>query len=111
MQPTRVAVDVLGGDRAPEEIVAGAVEARSETVQPVLFGPAAIDPAGLELVETTQEIEMHEKPAEAVRAKPESSLVAACRSVGRGDTAAVVSAGNTGAMLAASLLEIGGCAV
>ena len=106
MQPTRVAVDVLGGDRAPEEIVAGAVEARSETVQPVLFGPATIDPAGLELVETTQEIEMHEKPAEAVRAKPESSLVAACRSVGRGETAAVVSAGNTGAMLAASLLEI-----
>jgi phosphate acyltransferase len=106
VQPTRVAVDVLGGDRAPEEIVAGAVEARSETVQPVLFGPATIEPAGLELVQTTQEIEMHEKPAEAVRAKPESSLVAACRSVGRGDTAAVVSAGNTGAMLAASLLEI-----
>ena len=52
VQPIRVAVDVLGGDRAPEEIVAGAVEARSETVQPVLFGPAAIDPAGLELVET-----------------------------------------------------------
>ena len=49
---------------------------------------------------------MHEKPAEAVRGKPDSSLVAACRSVGRGDTAAVVSAGNTGAMLAASLLEI-----
>ncbi len=106
MAPIRVAVDALGGDRAPEEVVAGAVEARSDTVQPVLFGPATIDPAGLELVETTQEIEMHEKPAEAVRAKPDSSLVAACRSVGRGDAAAIVSAGNTGAMLAASLLEI-----
>jgi phosphate acyltransferase len=106
MPSIRVAVDALGGDRAPDEIVAGALDARSDAVQPVLFGPASIDPAGLELVETTQVIEMHEKPAEAVRGKPDSSLVASCRSVGRGNTAAVVSAGNTGAMLAASLLEI-----
>ena len=49
---------------------------------------------------------MHEKPAEAVRAKPDSSLVAACRAVGAGDADAVVSAGNTGAMLAAGLLHI-----
>jgi glycerol-3-phosphate acyltransferase PlsX len=106
MHPIRVAVDALGGDRAPEDIVAGAADARSDSVQPVLFGPASLDAGGLELVATTQEIEMHEKPAEAVRAKANSSLVAACRSVGAGDTSAVVSAGNTGAMLAASLLEI-----
>ena len=49
---------------------------------------------------------MHEKPAEAVRAKPDSSLVAACRAVGDGEADAVVSAGNTGAMLAAGLLHI-----
>ena len=49
---------------------------------------------------------MEEKPAEAVRGKPDSSLVAACRAVGGGNASAVVSAGNTGAMLAASLLEI-----
>ena len=48
---------------------------------------------------------MDEKPAEAVRAKPDSSLVAACRAVGDGEADAVVSAGNTGAMLAAGLLE------
>ena len=48
---------------------------------------------------------MDEKPAEAVRAKPDSSLVAACRAVGEGRADAVVSAGNTGAMLAACLLE------
>ena len=49
---------------------------------------------------------MHEKPVEAVRAKPNSSLVAACRAVGSGSADAVVSAGNTGAMLAAGLLHI-----
>jgi glycerol-3-phosphate acyltransferase PlsX len=49
---------------------------------------------------------MDEKPADAVRAKPDSSLVAACRAVGQGDADAVVSAGNTGAMLAACFLEL-----
>jgi phosphate acyltransferase len=106
VHPIRVAVDALGGDRAPGEVVAGALDARSDAVQPVLFGPASLGDVGLELVETTQEIGMEEKPAEAVRGKPDSSLVAACRYVGAGRAAAVVSAGNTGAMLAASLLEI-----
>ena len=106
MSPIRVAVDALGGDRAPKEVVAGALDVRSEAVEPVLFGPASIAAEGLELVETTDEIGMDEKPAEAVRGKPDSSLVASCRSVGAGNTSAVVSAGNTGAMLAASLLEI-----
>ena len=104
--PVRVAVDALGGDRAPEEIVAGAVEAASATVRPILFGPRGLDTGGLELVETTQEIAMDEKPAEAVRGKPDSSLVAACRAVGKGEADAVLSAGNTGAMLAACLLEL-----
>src|SRR6266496_4057951 len=103
---TTVAVDALGGDCAPDEVVAGAVEAASETIRPLLFGPAGLDPQGLELVETTQAIEMDEKPAEAVRAKPNSSLVAACRAVGEKQAHAVVSAGNTGAMLAASFLEL-----
>ncbi len=102
----RVAVDALGGDCAPEEIVAGALAAASPTLTPILFGPAGLDTAELELVPTTQEIAMHEKPAEAVRAKPDSSLVAACRAVGEGRAEAVVSAGNTGAMLAACLLEL-----
>ena len=103
---TRVAVDALGGDRAPEEVVAGALEAASPTIQPILFGPAGLDTGGLELVETTQFLEMDDKPAEAVRAKPDSSLVAACRAVGEKRADAVVSAGNTGAMLAASFLEL-----
>jgi phosphate acyltransferase len=102
----RVAVDALGGDRGPEEVIEGAVEAAADGVEPILFGPAGLETGGLELVATTQEIGMDEKPAEAVRSKPDSSLVAACRAVGEGRADAVVSAGNTGAMLAACLVEL-----
>jgi phosphate acyltransferase len=102
----RVAVDAMGGDRGPEAIVAGALEARSPMIEPILFGPAGLDTQGLRLVEAPDVIGMHEKPVEAVRAKPNSSLVAACRAVGSGDADAVVSAGSTGAMLAAGLLHI-----
>ncbi|MDQ5819997.1 MAG: phosphate acyltransferase PlsX [Actinomycetota bacterium] len=102
----RVAVDAMGGDRAPEEIVAGAVDARAPELEPILFGPPSLDPHGLALVEAPDTIGMHEKPAEAVRAKPNSSLVAAVRAVAEGRADAVVSAGNTGAMLAASFLEL-----
>jgi phosphate acyltransferase len=105
-QRVRVAVDALGGDRAPGEVVAGALEAASPTIEPILFGPPGLDTGGLELVETSGRIEMDEKPAEAVRAKPDSSLVAACRAVGEDSADAVVSAGNTGAMLAACLVEL-----
>ncbi len=103
---TRVAIDALGGDRAPDEVVAGAVEAASSAIVPVLYGTPPLETSGLELVECTEAIAMHEKPADAVRAKPDSSLVRAVRAVGDGDAAAVVSAGNTGAVLAASLLHV-----
>jgi glycerol-3-phosphate acyltransferase PlsX len=102
----RVAVDALGGDHAPGEIVAGAVAAASDSIAPLLFGPADLDAHGLDLVACEDRIAMHEKPAEAVRAKPESTLVRAVRAVGDGEADAVVSAGNTGAMLAASLLHV-----
>jgi glycerol-3-phosphate acyltransferase PlsX len=102
----RVAVDAMGGDRGPEEIVAGALGAASDGIAPVLVGPRDLDAHGLELIEAPDVIGMHEKPAEAVRGKPASSLVVACRAVGEGKADAVVSAGNTGAMLAACLLEL-----
>jgi phosphate acyltransferase len=102
----RVAVDALGGDKAPGEIVAGALAARSAGIEPILFGPADLEAQGLPLVETTDEVAMDDKPAEAVRGKPDSSLVRAVRAVADGDADAVVSAGNTGAMLAASLLVL-----
>jgi glycerol-3-phosphate acyltransferase PlsX len=106
MSPVRVAVDAMGGDRGPDEVVAGALEAASEGIVPILYGPASLAAHGLEHVVAEQVIAMDEKPAEAVRAKPDSSLVAACRSIGEGTADAVVSAGNTGAMLAAGLLVI-----
>jgi len=96
----------MGGDRAPAEILAGAHAAAADGIVPVLFGPAGLDAGGLEHVVTTQTIEMDEKPVEAYRAKPDSSLVAACRAVAAGKAEAVVSAGNTGAMQTAGLFEI-----
>jgi glycerol-3-phosphate acyltransferase PlsX len=102
----RVAVDAMGGDRGPEEIVAGALGAASDAVMPILVGPRELDTHGLDLIEASDVIAMDEKPTEAVRAKPNSSLVVACRAVGEGKAEAVVSAGNTGAMLAACLREL-----
>jgi glycerol-3-phosphate acyltransferase PlsX len=102
----RIAVDAMGGDRGPEEVVAGALDARTDTLTPVLVGPRGLDTHGLELIEAEDVIAMEDKPAEAVRTKPNSSLVLSCRAVREGKAQAVVSAGNTGAMLAACLLEI-----
>ena len=109
MTKIRVAVDAMGGDRAPEEIVAGALAAASDSVEPVLFGRHdELEPIaeGLEIVHADDIVAMDEKPSDAAREKRESSMFAACRAVGEGDAQAVVSAGNTGAMLAAGLLEI-----
>lgn len=102
----RVAVDALGGDRAPDEIVAGAAAAASEEIRPILFGPPELDALGLPLVEASESIEMDDHAVESARSKPDSSLVRAVRAVAEGEADAVVSAGNTGAMLAASLLHI-----
>jgi phosphate acyltransferase len=102
----RVAVDAMGGDRGPDEIVQGALEVARDGIAPVVFGPASLDTRGLEHVVAEHVVAMDEKPAEAVRSKPDSSLVASCRAIAAGTADAVVSAGNTGAMLAAGLLEI-----
>jgi phosphate acyltransferase len=102
----RIAVDALGGDRGPAEVIAGALEASHDDIDVVLYGPPDLETNGLELVAATEAIAMDEKPADAVRSKPDSSLVVACRAVGAGEADAVVSAGNTGAMLAAGLLYV-----
>ncbi len=96
----------MGGDNAPDEIVAGALAAASDEIRPILTGPPGLDTGGLELIEAPQTIAMDEKPADAVREKPDSSLVACCRAVAEGRADVALSAGNTGAMLAASLVHI-----
>jgi len=99
----------MGGDRAPQEIVAGALLAASDTVEPVLYGRRELlEPLaeGLEIVHADDVVAMDEKPSDAAREKRASSMFAACRAVGEDEAQAVVSAGNTGAMLAAGLLEV-----
>jgi len=102
----RVAVDALGGDRGSEEIVAGAVQAAADGIDVLIVGPPGLDTRGLPLREALDVIEMAEKPTEAVRAKPDSTLVSAVRAVGEGEADAIVSAGNTGAVLAAGLFNL-----
>jgi glycerol-3-phosphate acyltransferase PlsX len=102
----RVAVDAMGGDHGPKEIVAGAADVASAGIQPVVYGPSGLDVLGLRLVEAPTVLTMDESPVEAVRAKGDSSLVRSVVAVADGEADAVVSAGSTGAMLAASLLHI-----
>jgi glycerol-3-phosphate acyltransferase PlsX len=109
VEPIRVAVDAMGGDRAPGEVVAGAHKAAAGDIVPVLYGRRAeLEPLAGELpvVHCDDVVAMDEKPSDAARDKRGSSMFAACRAVGEGEADAVVSAGNTGAMLAAGLLEI-----
>ena len=78
--------------------------------EPLVFGPVdVLQPLAPDLgvLHAPTLLGMHEKPADAAREKRDSSLFAACRAVGQGRADVVVSAGNTGAMLAAGLLEIG----
>lgn len=118
MASMNIAVDVMGGDHAPAAIVAGAVEAaRHYPITVSLVGQPAVIRRELEkhqihglslpIVPATQVIDMGDKPASAVRTKPDSSLVVACDLVRRGEAQAVVTAGNTGAALAAGIFKIG----
>jgi glycerol-3-phosphate acyltransferase PlsX len=105
-----VAVDAMGGDRAPAEIVAGARRAADEHgISVVLYGQrdAIGDAGGLDIVETTEVVGMGEDPAAAVRRKRDSSVVRAAEAVRDGRAAAMVSAGNTGAAVASALLRMG----
>ena len=105
-----VAVDAVGGDKAPGEIVAGARRAVDDLGVPVLLvGPPDRigDPLGLEVLACTEVIEMHDEPGSSVRRKKDSSLVRAAEAVRDGRASAMVSAGNTGATMASALLRMG----
>jgi glycerol-3-phosphate acyltransferase PlsX len=106
-----VALDAMGGDKAPEEIVAGAHRAVAELGVPVLLvgrpevlGPLAGD---LEVLPASEVIAMDADPAAAVRKMKDSSLVRAAEAVRDGRASAMVSAGNTGATMGSALLRMG----
>jgi phosphate acyltransferase len=116
-----VAVDAMGGDNAPAEIVRGALRAATELHIPVLLvgrrellenelarieGPETVSRARLTIVDAREVVEMDEHPANAVRSKRDSSVLRACALVADGQAGAVVSAGNSGAVLAAALFTV-----
>ncbi len=105
-----VAVDVMGGDKGPAEIVKGARQAAEELGVPILLvgDPDAIgDPGGLEVLEASEVIGMGEDPAAGVRRKKDSSVVRAAEAVRDGRASAMVSAGNTGAAMGSAILRMG----
>lgn len=114
----KIAVDAMGGDYAPLEVVRGAVAAaRTDGAEVILVGdPTEIDRVGreaglpcpgVEVVPASQKVEMGEHPAAALRQKKDSSLAVAAHLVREGRAGALVSAGNTGAAMAFSLFTWG----
>ncbi len=99
----------MGGDRAPDEIVSGARRAVDELgIDVVLVGPPdVLADSGFEVLAASDVIDMHDDPASAVRRKKDSSMVRAAEAVRDGRAAAMVSAGNTGAVMASALLRMG----
>ena len=103
-----VAVDALGGDKAPAEIVEGAKQAAAAGIPVLLVGPATLENIGdLPLHVATEFIDMHEDPASSVRNKKDSTLVVSADLVRDGKASAMISAGNTGATMASALLRMG----
>ncbi len=107
----RIAVDAMGGDFAPAQIVQGASQAATEYgIDISLVGlPSSVQPLmdshpRLRLVPCTQAITMDEHPAQAVRSKPDSSMSVCARMCKEGLADGWVSAGNSGAIMAAALL-------
>jgi phosphate acyltransferase len=113
----RIAIDAMGGDFAPDEIVAGALRAQAELgVDILLVGDPALvrasvekhsSSAALEIIPSEGVIEMHEDPLSALRRKPKSSINVAMDLVKQGRADAVVSAGHSGAAMASALLRLG----
>lgn len=115
---SRIAVDAMGGDHGPSVIVEGAVDgARAQKAKLLIVGNVkeiesalqGIKTSGvdIEIVEATDVISMDDHPAQAVRRKPQSSINVALRLIPEGRADAMVSAGNSGAVMAASLLVLG----
>jgi glycerol-3-phosphate acyltransferase PlsX len=119
-RPVTIAVDVLGGDKAPDVVLDGAAQAlaKDADLTLILTGPAEVVipfaqaqaesyPGRAIAQPTTESIAMDEHPAEAVRTKKDSSIVVGCRLVKEGRAQGFFSAGSTGACMAAATLLIG----
>ena len=112
-----IAVDAAGGEYAPHEIVKGAIKAAQEyKVDIALVGKKKIlhvlagrhlEKLGLTIIEASQVIQLHEQPVQAIRSKPKSSIVVGINLIKEGTASAFVSAGNTGAVICAALLNLG----
>lgn len=113
-----IALDAMGGDHAPAEIVAGALLARAELgVDVALVGAKDVIEAELvrqgasatafQIIHASEAIGMDESPAQAVRAKKDASINVAMDMVKRGVASGVISAGNTGAVMASALVTLG----
>ncbi|HSM45165.1 MAG TPA: phosphate acyltransferase PlsX [Acidimicrobiia bacterium] len=110
----RIALDAMGGDHAPAETVAGAVDASSRGVEVVLVGnhellEAELGELGstLPIVDAPDVIGMGDDPARALREKPQASITVCAKLVASGDAGGFVSAGSTGAAMAAAAIIIG----
>lgn len=103
-----IAVDAMGGDRAPTEILLGAKQASDLGIPILLVGPKGLQGAGeLPIKIASEVIEMQDDPASSVRKKRDSTLVRAAEAVRDGEASAMISAGNTGATMASALLRMG----
>jgi len=113
----RLAIDAMGGDHAPDEVVAGALLYAAEFPDDdmILVGDperiralaSASLPANVAIQPAGQVIEMHEHPALALREKRDASILVACDLVKRRQADAVITAGHTGAAMAAAVLRLG----
>jgi glycerol-3-phosphate acyltransferase PlsX len=103
-----IVVDVMGGDNAPKAIIDGSRSASSQGIAVELVGLASVaeNIGSLKLHEVSQVIGMADEPGRAVRTMKDSSIVRGAERVRDGQASAMVSAGNTGAVAAASLLRM-----
>ncbi|MFV8045074.1 phosphate acyltransferase PlsX [Streptococcus hyovaginalis] len=111
----RIAVDAMGGDHAPKAIVEGVNRALHDfsDIEVQLYGdeakirPYLTENERVSIVHTSEKIDSDDEPAKAIRRKKEASMVLAAKAVKEGQADAVLSAGNTGALLAAGLFVVG----
>ncbi|MEE8470249.1 MAG: phosphate acyltransferase PlsX [Dehalococcoidia bacterium] len=114
----RIALDAMGGDHSPEEIVKGGVAAtEDDEIEVVLVGPESVVRGELEkygstnsrisIVHASEVVAMDERPVSAIKEKRDSSIVVGVELLKKGEVASFVSAGNTGAVMTAACLIVG----